>query len=202
MTTGCSEGLGLKAMARDYCEDRAPVAHADASEAMGIAQRKGLGRVRHIDTQTLWVQEAVRTGRITLKKVWGEVNPADLFTKHLPSREKVHQLMGLFGCEYRSGRAATAPLLRPLDVDGRQGDHPASNVLPTFLVKDEPPAHDPNILPHMYSEAEILRLFPTISAAAAPINVEDWKEVTEDDMGKADARGRRITANRIEKDEK
>ena len=27
-----------------------------------------------------------------MKKVRGEVNPADLFTKHLPSREKVHQL--------------------------------------------------------------------------------------------------------------
>ena len=53
----------------------------DASAAMGIAQRKGLGRVRHIDTQTLWVQEAVRGKRVGLEKVEGTKNPADLMTK-------------------------------------------------------------------------------------------------------------------------
>ena len=67
----------------------------------------------------MWVQEKVRTGAITLKKVWGEVNPADLFTKHLQSREKVHQLLGLFGCEYRTGRSEAAPLLRRDNVDER-----------------------------------------------------------------------------------
>ena len=83
----------------------------DSTAAKGIANSTGLGRVRHVEVNQLWVQEKVRTGAISVKKVWGEVNPADLFTKHLPSREKVHQLLGLFGCEYRSGRAAAAPLL-------------------------------------------------------------------------------------------
>ena len=109
-------------------------------------------------------------------RVWGEVNPADLFTKHLPSREKVHQLLGLFGCEYREGRAAAAPLLRPHDVDGRQGGHSAIDMdLPTCAVAESDVPHDVTRLPHKHSDNEISKLFPLITAAAAPANVEDWQ---------------------------
>ena len=45
-------------------------------------------------------------------KVAGEVNPADLFTKHLESRNKLDQVVGLFGCRFADGRAATAPMLK------------------------------------------------------------------------------------------
>ena len=89
----------------------------------------------------------VRTGAIEVRKVKGEENPADLFTKHLPSQDKVHQLVRLFGCDYRDGRAAAAPLLRPMDenkqvnvVGGRE------------------------LLPHLKSQAEIERLYPTMQA--------------------------------------
>ena len=69
----------------------------DSSAAMGICTRQGLGKLRHIDTQTLWIQEKVRTKQITLKKVLGDVNPADLLTKFLASRDKLDQLIKLFG---------------------------------------------------------------------------------------------------------
>ena len=32
----------------------------DSSAAMGICQRQGLGKLRHVETHTLWVQEKVR----------------------------------------------------------------------------------------------------------------------------------------------
>jgi hypothetical protein len=60
----------------------------------------------------------VRTGRINLKKVRGEENPADIFTKHSLSRDKLQQLVKLFGCHYRDGRAAAAPLLRKSQTSG------------------------------------------------------------------------------------
>ena len=50
---------------------------------------------------TLWVQDKVSTGTFAVRKLAGEVNPADLFTKHVPSQENIHQLTALFGCEYR-----------------------------------------------------------------------------------------------------
>jgi hypothetical protein len=65
----------------------------DSSAAIGICSRQGLGKLRHIDTQTLWVQEKVRTKQIILKKVHGGVNPADLLTKFLTSKDKIELLL-------------------------------------------------------------------------------------------------------------
>ena len=128
----------------------------------------------------------MRTGAIVVKKVRGEVNPADLFTKHLVSREKVHQLLGLFGCEYRSGRAESAPKLRPMGED-RMGGHSIDdgfNPLPTFAAEEtvlEAELHDGERLPHMYSANEIKKMFPTIHAAPACDNSSDWIPTHGDD---------------------
>jgi len=54
----------------------------------------------------------VRDGSVELCKVKGEENPADLFAKHLTSRDRIHGLLDLFGCRYKDGRAAVAPELR------------------------------------------------------------------------------------------
>ena len=80
--------------------------------AKGIAHRRGLGKVRRLETNQLWIQEKVRTRQIILKKVKGDVNPADLLTKHLGSKDKVDQLVSLYGCAFMSGRAKSAPLLK------------------------------------------------------------------------------------------
>ena len=50
----------------------------DSSAAVGIGERSGLGKLRHAQTHTFWVQERVRSGAIELRKVNGLVNPADL----------------------------------------------------------------------------------------------------------------------------
>ena len=168
-------GLGHQSLMDDLGIHLPVRVWTDSSAALGIASRSGLGKLRHLETHTLWVQEKVRTGAISLRKVWGEVNPADLFTKHLPSREKVHQLLKLFNCEYRDGRAAAAPLLRPHDVDGRKGGHPDVNEpLPTYTTTEATKPHDIGRLPHCHSESEIAELFPSIVAASAPENVDDW----------------------------
>jgi hypothetical protein len=65
-----------------------------------------------LDTHTLWIQQAVRCGRVDLRKVKGEVNPADLLTKHLLSRERMGELVELVGCKYRGGRSEAAPQTR------------------------------------------------------------------------------------------
>ena len=164
-------GLGHQSLMCDL-DIKLPVrAWTDSSAAIGIASRSGLGKLRHLETLTLWLQEKVRTGAIIVKKVHGEVNPADIFTKHLPSKEKVHQLLKLFGCEYREGRAESAPLLRPHDHADREGGHPIDDPLPTFAV--EP--HNPNILPHLHSATDIEKLFPSIDAAPEPANSKDYE---------------------------
>ena len=167
-------GLGHQSLMLDLGVELPVVTWTDSSAAIGIASRSGLGKLRHLETHTLWLQEKVRTKAIVVKKVRGEVNPADLFTKHLPSREKVHQLLGLFGCEYREGRPAAAPLLRPHDDDDRTGGHSVvdDDLIPAYFADIE--AHDETRLPHMYSDDEIVRLFPTIEAAPEQANVHDY----------------------------
>ena len=58
-----SEGLGIKAMMMDFGIIVTPHLYVDASAAIGICQRKGLGKVRHLDTQSLWIQDALQERR-------------------------------------------------------------------------------------------------------------------------------------------
>ena len=67
-----------------------------------------LGRIRHLDTQSLWLQQALRQRRLGLSKVLGTENPSDLMTKHVDAKllgEHIHSM----GCEFAEGRAELAP---------------------------------------------------------------------------------------------
>ena len=66
-----SEGLGLKAMSRDFGMSLDPYLNVDASAPIGIVQRKGLGKLRHLDTQSLWVRDAVCQRRVMVEKIRG-----------------------------------------------------------------------------------------------------------------------------------
>ena len=55
----------------------------DSSAARSFVSRRGLGRMRHVATRELWLQEEVLSRRMVVNKVHGEVNPADLLTKYL-----------------------------------------------------------------------------------------------------------------------
>ena len=78
-----SEALGLMAMARDMGYELESQVWIDASAAMGILNRQGVGKVRHLDTQLLWVQQKSLRGDVEFAKIWGKENPADLMTKGL-----------------------------------------------------------------------------------------------------------------------
>ena len=56
--------------------------YMDATTGLAIGSRHGLGKVKHIDTVYLWVQQVIRDGRITLTKK-PTAMLADLFTKSL-----------------------------------------------------------------------------------------------------------------------
>lgn len=171
-------GLGHQSIMRDFGLTVPVRVWTDSSAALGISTRSGLGKLRHLETHTLWVQEKVRVGAIQVRKVRGDVNPADLFTKHLPSRDKIAQLVKLFGCEYREGRSAAAPMLRPLDPTGDQGGQSSGGHLPTFEVRDAE-MHDIDILPHMHAEADLARLFPLLGAPPPIENCDDWQPVDD-----------------------
>ncbi len=73
------------------------IAGTDSSAARGISLRFGSGRVRHLRTQDLWIQERVREKDWEVKKVDNEHNRADLNTKYLEGGHiaKLLHAMGL-----------------------------------------------------------------------------------------------------------
>ena len=105
-----SEALGMKAMMADYGLSAKPHLHVDASAAIGIAQRKGLGKIRHLDTQSLWIQDALRERRLSLNKVKGTENPADAMTKFVDGQTLSKMLLKM-NCLFEDGRAASTPQL-------------------------------------------------------------------------------------------
>ena len=109
---GSGVGLGYQSLLRDLGITIPLRVWTDSNAAIGICSRQGLGGVRHLDTHTLWIQQAVRSRRIDLRKIDGDVNPADIFTKHAITRERLSKLMKLFEGDFRGGRAESAPKMR------------------------------------------------------------------------------------------
>ena len=69
----------------------------DSSAAKSFVNRRGLGKMRHLEIRDLWLQEEVDKGRLEVGKIRGDQNPADLMTKVLNVDEVVERLnwMGL-----------------------------------------------------------------------------------------------------------
>ena len=142
------------------------------------------------------MQEKVWTGAIQVPKVRGGAAPADLFTKHLASRGKIHQLVKLFGFDYRVDRSAAAPLLHPLGSSGGTGSQPATGHLPTLITLqaevDVQEAHDLEILPHLYEQRAMDRIFPSLDAPLAGPSVDNWDyDDLHEDVQKAQEKLRR-----------
>ena len=131
-------------------------------------------------------------GMMELRKVRGEVNPADLFTKHLSSRERVTKLTELFGCHFREGRADSAPSLRKETVEvntvgagkDRRGGRrePSKQEEPEQkseeeLRLDSLPVHDDHVLPHEYAAEDLDEHFPR-----AAVRPEMNPEYSEDEL--------------------
>ena len=109
---GAGQGLGYQSLLKDVGVELPLRVWTDSSAAIGICSRQGLGKLRHLDTHTLWIQQAVRTRRVDLRKVDGERNPADVLTKHSLSRQRLESLITLYGCRYLEGRAESAPQVK------------------------------------------------------------------------------------------
>ena len=110
---GATEALGLRSLAQDMgINDKVDIClYADSSAAIGICRRTGIGKVRHLATGQLWIQEKIRHGDLSLFKVLGTDNPADLFTKHVP-RDSADKYLETMSATRETGRADIAPQLQ------------------------------------------------------------------------------------------
>ena len=105
---GMAQGLGLQSLAQDMNWNLKLHVHSDATAAIGIAKRRGLGKVRHLHTTDLWIQERVRNGDVGLHKVLGTENPADCFTKYLDPAS-MNRALAKMNVIFMEGRPDCAP---------------------------------------------------------------------------------------------
>ena len=105
---GATEGLGLQAGLQDMGVDAGIQLKSDATAAIGIVSRLGLGKVRHLAVADLWVQQCIRSGKIACCKVPGPENASDAMTKALDG-PLLWQHMHAIGLRKLSGRAEAAP---------------------------------------------------------------------------------------------
>ena len=64
-----AETMGLISMYEDLGAHMNGVVLGDASAAIAIVARRGLGKLRRLDTNYLWIQEKAATGDLNFKKV-------------------------------------------------------------------------------------------------------------------------------------
>ena len=107
---GASQTKGIISMLMDFGLIFDGTVCTDASAAMGISFRRGLGRTRHLDVQYLWIQEEVAEGRLKVDKVGTTENPADILTKAVGRDVMLKHLQAL-DIELSNTRAVKAPEL-------------------------------------------------------------------------------------------
>ena len=109
-----AEGIGVQSILADYGIQANVHVHTDSSAAIGITKRYGNGRIRHLQTQFLWIQGLIADSRVVIHKVGGKATPADLMTKYL-SGECIKENLGRMHLSVGSDRPSNAPSLEGVE---------------------------------------------------------------------------------------
>lgn len=140
VTKGAAAALGFKSLLMDLGISWPLRVWTDSSASIGMCTRQGIGKIRHMNTQIMWIQQRVRNGDLDLYKVSGEENPADILTKAEIPRERMEKLLEKLNCRFEEGRAASAPRLRAEGGKKFFAALPGSGGLPRQRVPKRGPA--------------------------------------------------------------
>ena len=108
------EALGTHTLMRDFGITLLAQVHVDASVAKRICEREGIDRIRRLDVSNVWLQAQQVREKATIIKMRGQLNCADLMTKHL-AFEDIEINLEIVGLPYREGRAQAAAQLYVVD---------------------------------------------------------------------------------------
>ena len=170
---GAGMGLGQQALGRDAGFELPIRVWTDSSAAMGTAARQGLGKLRHLECHSLWVQQRLRRREFELRKVLGTENPADLFTKHMDAAAKLDGLVQRFGCDFREGRPEAAPQLKRVHLVACEGTRSRRASGSTARGCCGPALSVQKALPHLLPLAEMDELHPRAEPEQAALGEPD-----------------------------
>ena len=107
---GATQAMGVAGILKDLGINLLVSLSTDSSAAKGIANRRGLGKMRHIELSELWVQDRVAKGQITIWKIPGVENSSDSLTKH-SNGERIAQTLFFCNQAVEAGRHEIIPLV-------------------------------------------------------------------------------------------
>ena len=165
--------LGQQSLLRDLGLEVPIRVWTDSSAARDIWARHGAGKLCHIATHALWVQEKLRNTLIDQRKARGEGNLADVLTKHL-ARVRIEYPMKRVGCVFRRGRPDGAPQL----IRGTTEEAEELNAI-SAEDDDKIEMHDEKVLPHRYTIGDIDCIFPLAWASPADEDEEVLEKQAE-----------------------
>ena len=90
MLKAACEGLSLKHLLCELGREMHLIIHGDSSASHGTLNRLDAGRVKHLETRQLWLQEKVYNRSVEVKKVDREHNWADALTHAWTKKEEYH----------------------------------------------------------------------------------------------------------------
>ena len=131
IANGMARALGIQSLMNDMGWKLPVTVHSDATAAIGIARRKGLGKIRHLDVTDLWIQDKVRSKSIGLKKVLGADNPADMFYEICRASHPEQGAPSHEPCFHR-----WSPSLRPYSHGSITPEHAAARDVQTAVNKN------------------------------------------------------------------
>ena len=77
-----SEALGVKNLYAETGALKTVIVKTDSSACNGILHREGCGKVKHLETRQLWVQEHVANKSVDVQKIPRQLNASDCLTHH------------------------------------------------------------------------------------------------------------------------
>ena len=148
----CSaELMGMRSAMRDWGVESSGVVYADSSAALAIANRKGAGKLRHINISSLWIQEKQDLHQLEMRKVLGTENPADLMTKYL-TRAVMDTHLEYLSQRRESGRARSGLNIQGKSAPGNADSSTATGDRVNICLEDDwmKPASSHQIWPTLW----------------------------------------------------
>jgi len=102
LTKGAAIIFGFQSMAIDWGLEMKCLLQTDSNSAKGTVSRRGAGKLRHIETPFLWLQQARVRRNLEIHKVKGIYNEADLGTKVLDAGT-ISRILGQIGLHVVAG---------------------------------------------------------------------------------------------------
>ena len=109
-----TEALGISTLLEDVGATRIKASVGmDANAAIGIVQRRGLNKLRHVELDVLWIRARQARRLLPLRKVPGPRNPSDMMTKNV-DQAHIERYLDVLNLRFGTGRADIAQNLHSM----------------------------------------------------------------------------------------